>query len=80
MGSAARCAHRSGWTHATGESHCNCCGTRRFTQYGALRPPGLPQAVATADRDPRAADRSAALNVALASRRGARRSAWRSPS
>ncbi|WP_425507734.1 DUF6255 family natural product biosynthesis protein [Streptomyces olivoverticillatus] len=36
------CPHRSGWTHTRGESRCKCCGVRRFTEYGALRPPGLP--------------------------------------
>ncbi|WP_238492420.1 DUF6255 family natural product biosynthesis protein [Streptomyces sp. UNOB3_S3] len=43
---------------------CRTCGVRRFTDYGALRPPGLPQAVVPAPRDRRAADRAAARRVA----------------
>ncbi|MFI0911925.1 DUF6255 family natural product biosynthesis protein [Streptomyces abikoensis] len=45
-------------------------GVRRFTDYGDLRPPGLPQAVVPAPRDRRAADRAAARCVAEALSRG----------
>ncbi|MFI9305079.1 DUF6255 family natural product biosynthesis protein [Streptomyces triculaminicus] len=41
----ADCRHQAGWTHADGMSTCRRCGVRRFAEYGALRPPGLPQAV-----------------------------------
>ncbi|MCA6092457.1 hypothetical protein LE181_09830 [Streptomyces sp. SCA3-4] len=58
------CLHGSGWTHTAGESRCDACGTRRFSQYGALRPPGLPHAVRPTPREPHAADRSAARNLA----------------
>ncbi|MFH8789906.1 DUF6255 family natural product biosynthesis protein [Streptomyces roseoverticillatus] len=55
------CTHRAGWTTRTrGEVHCRGCGTVRFTDYGALRPPGLPHAVAPKPRDARRADRAAA--------------------
>ncbi|MEU1824502.1 DUF6255 family natural product biosynthesis protein [Streptomyces sp. L500] len=60
-----RCAHRAGWAQRGGEARCHDCGVRRFTSYGALRPPGLAAAVAT----PRTflvghqADRAAALNL-----------------
>ncbi|MEU7131977.1 DUF6255 family natural product biosynthesis protein [Streptomyces sp. NPDC046261] len=57
------CAHNAGWTHAAGESYCDRCGTRRFTEYGAVRPAGLPHAVVPAARDQEVADRSAAANV-----------------
>ncbi|WP_372407051.1 DUF6255 family natural product biosynthesis protein [Streptomyces luteireticuli] len=41
------CPHPSGWEAAgEGEEVCAECGTRRFHGYGALRPPGLPEAVA----------------------------------
>ncbi|MEU1671843.1 DUF6255 family natural product biosynthesis protein [Streptomyces roseifaciens] len=39
------CTHRGGWSARTrGEARCRDCGTVRFTEYAALRPPGLPQA------------------------------------
>ncbi len=64
------CPHGNGWTQTRtqGEVRCDACGVRRFTAYGALRPPGLPQTITPAHRDPRAADRAAALNIALATR------------
>ncbi|MFI9236646.1 DUF6255 family natural product biosynthesis protein [Streptomyces sp. NPDC053079] len=37
--------------------------TRRFTGYGALRPPGLPHARTPSDADRARADRSAALLI-----------------
>ncbi|WP_443057884.1 DUF6255 family natural product biosynthesis protein [Streptomyces sp. KLMMK] len=37
------CTHRGGWAARTrGEARCRDCGTVRFTEYAALRPPGLP--------------------------------------
>ncbi|MFE5871747.1 DUF6255 family natural product biosynthesis protein [Streptomyces roseifaciens] len=37
------CTHRGGWSARTrGEARCRDCGTVRFTEYAALRPPGLP--------------------------------------
>ncbi|WP_374223828.1 DUF6255 family natural product biosynthesis protein [Streptomyces sp. ISL-11] len=66
------CHHQRGWTHALGgASRCDECGVRRFTEYGAVRPPGLPQAMTPRPRDRRAADRAAALNVVAARVRGA---------
>ncbi|MGK5732807.1 DUF6255 family natural product biosynthesis protein [Streptomyces sp. URMC 124] len=39
------CTHRGGWAARTrGEARCRYCGTVRFTEYAALRPPGLPHA------------------------------------
>ncbi|WP_422396774.1 DUF6255 family natural product biosynthesis protein [Streptomyces klenkii] len=36
-----RCIHAEGWAYpAPGEQRCRTCGTVRFTDYGALRPPG----------------------------------------
>ncbi|MCC3775912.1 hypothetical protein K6I33_000144 [Streptomyces sp. UNOB3_S3] len=49
---------------------------RRFSGYGALRPPGLAAAITPAPRDPRAADRAAALGLARARRA---RWWWRRP-
>lgn len=37
------CRHLSGWESANGEDRCPTCGTRRFTDYGALRPEELRQ-------------------------------------
>ncbi|MFI9205633.1 DUF6255 family natural product biosynthesis protein [Streptomyces sp. NPDC053048] len=55
------CAHRRGWTVAAeGEQRCDDCGTRRFTAYGALRPPGLPETVTPSPRQAAKADRNAA--------------------
>ncbi|MEU4208960.1 DUF6255 family natural product biosynthesis protein [Streptomyces sp. NPDC026206] len=56
-----KCLHHAGWTRADGEQRCNACGTRRFTGYGALRPPGLPQVRTPSDEARARADRSAAL-------------------
>ncbi|MFI1971731.1 DUF6255 family natural product biosynthesis protein [Streptomyces cinnamoneus] len=47
-GRAGDCPHRGGWAGGGGELRCGECGTRHFTEYGALRPPGLPQAVVPA--------------------------------
>ncbi|MCC3776071.1 DUF6255 family natural product biosynthesis protein [Streptomyces sp. UNOB3_S3] len=58
------CPHPSGWDTADdGEERCHTCGTRRFTHYGALRPPGLPVALTPAPRDATRADRSAAVAI-----------------
>ncbi|MFI9200437.1 DUF6255 family natural product biosynthesis protein [Streptomyces sp. NPDC053048] len=61
------CPHPSGWTHdADGSHRCERCGTRRFGDYAALRPPGLPAAVPQrpSPRCRRAADCAAASYVA----------------
>ncbi|MFI9238558.1 DUF6255 family natural product biosynthesis protein [Streptomyces sp. NPDC053079] len=65
----ARCAHRSGWRHTGGEACCEACGARRFSDYGALRPSGLPHAVTPDGPARRAADRAAAGRVGEAMRR-----------
>ncbi|MEV5141987.1 DUF6255 family natural product biosynthesis protein [Streptomyces syringium] len=57
------CVHHSGWTESGGEARCVECGTRRFTDYGALRPPDLPQTVTPSDRSRERADRAAARQV-----------------
>ncbi|MEU1377301.1 DUF6255 family natural product biosynthesis protein [Streptomyces triculaminicus] len=55
------CAHRNGWVDIDdGVQRCEDCGTRRFTAYGALRPPGLPETVTPSPRARGRADRSAA--------------------
>ncbi|WP_171162124.1 DUF6255 family natural product biosynthesis protein [Streptomyces sp. I05A-00742] len=59
------CRHTSGWESAGGEEQCPDCGTRRFTDYGALRPPDLPSAAPTpSPRDSARADRAAATVIA----------------
>ncbi|MFI9305791.1 DUF6255 family natural product biosynthesis protein [Streptomyces triculaminicus] len=56
--------HHPEWESAgTGEARCKQCGTRRFTDYGALRPPGLPQAVRPPARRRAKADRTAATLI-----------------
>ncbi|MEV4439860.1 DUF6255 family natural product biosynthesis protein [Streptomyces sp. NPDC049577] len=68
------CPHASGWDSADGEERCRSCGTRRFTHYGALLPPGLPVESTPAPRDKARSDRLAAIAV---SRRVYRRlSSW----
>ncbi|MFI1254228.1 DUF6255 family natural product biosynthesis protein [Streptomyces netropsis] len=57
------CAHTGGWTSADGEERCDHCGTRRFTDYGALLPPGLPQIRTPSDKTRARADRSAAALI-----------------
>ncbi|MEW2579642.1 DUF6255 family natural product biosynthesis protein [Streptomyces syringium] len=57
------CVHHSGWTGTGGEVQCPNCGTRRFTDYGALRPPELPQTVTPSDYSRDKADRAAARQV-----------------
>ena len=57
------CQHRAGWTRVGGMLRCEACGTRRFTDYAAMRPPGLPHAVARSGPARRAADRNAARAV-----------------
>lgn len=69
------CAHSGGWaSDGEGGQRCDACGTRRFTGYGALRPPGLPHARTPSDADRARADRSAAL---LISRTAHRLRRWR---
>ncbi|MFF7021210.1 DUF6255 family natural product biosynthesis protein [Streptomyces klenkii] len=66
-----RCSHAESWTYPVpGEQRCRTCGTVRFTDYGALRPPGLPQALTPKPRDAGKADRAAATRIAKAPRRG----------
>ncbi|WP_372446061.1 DUF6255 family natural product biosynthesis protein [Streptomyces triculaminicus] len=43
------CAHPAGWSYFGGVARCERCGTRRFLDYGALRPPGMPSVVRSAD-------------------------------
>ncbi|MEU5191885.1 DUF6255 family natural product biosynthesis protein [Streptomyces klenkii] len=65
-----RCSHAEGWAYpAPGEQRCRTCGTVRFTDYGALRPPGLPHALTPKPRDADKADRAAATHIANAPRR-----------
>ncbi|MBH1933752.1 hypothetical protein I5Q34_05485 [Streptomyces sp. AV19] len=57
------CRHLSGWDEIGGEQRCRTCGTRRFTDYGALRPRELPSAVTPSPEDLARADRAAAIVV-----------------
>ncbi|MFH8784880.1 DUF6255 family natural product biosynthesis protein [Streptomyces roseoverticillatus] len=67
-----RCNHREGWNYPVpGEARCRTCGTVRFTDYGAVRPPGLPSALTPKPRDARKADRAAAAWIANSPRRRA---------
>ncbi|MFI1972767.1 DUF6255 family natural product biosynthesis protein [Streptomyces cinnamoneus] len=67
------CPHRAEWTtRAGGEWRCNRCGTRRFLDYGALRPPGLPSAVTPVRRGPGEVEWAAALRWANRGARAAR--------
>ncbi|MFE5872297.1 DUF6255 family natural product biosynthesis protein [Streptomyces roseifaciens] len=45
-----RCAHATGWTQEGDAARCDHCGTRRFTGYGALLIPELPQWEAVSGR------------------------------
>ncbi|GAA2921489.1 hypothetical protein GCM10020221_17140 [Streptomyces thioluteus] len=58
------CRHGSGWESGGGEERCRDCGTRRFTEYGALRPPELPSVMTPSPRDCERADRAAAEVIA----------------
>ncbi|UBI40954.1 MULTISPECIES: DUF6255 family natural product biosynthesis protein [Streptomyces] len=58
------CRHLGGWEAAGGEERCRTCGTRRFTDYGALRPRELPPVVAPSPEDGTRADRAAATVMA----------------
>ncbi|GHG56819.1 DUF6255 family natural product biosynthesis protein [Streptomyces griseocarneus] len=70
------CAHRRGWVvTAEGEQRCDDCGTRRFTGYGALRPPGLPERTVPSPRDRARADRDAARLISRTAYRPWRRGA-----
>lgn len=44
------CGHVEGWESGNGVERCQTCGTQRFTDYGALRPPELPVMATTAIR------------------------------
>ncbi|GGR06257.1 DUF6255 family natural product biosynthesis protein [Streptomyces netropsis] len=66
------CGHRSGWAQARGEARCNDCGTRRFTDYGAVRPPELAPTATPSPHRAHRADRAAARHVARIVRRGIR--------
>lgn len=67
------CQHREGWETANGEERCTRCGTRRFTEYGALRPPEVPQVVPPSPEDRARADRAAAAVIARTVRHVVRR-------
>ncbi|MFI2072867.1 DUF6255 family natural product biosynthesis protein [Streptomyces triculaminicus] len=58
------CAHRAGWTRVGGEARCDRCGTRRFDDYGALRPPGMPGVVTPGPAAGHSVDCAAARRVA----------------
>ncbi|MFI2075057.1 MULTISPECIES: DUF6255 family natural product biosynthesis protein [Streptomyces] len=67
------CPHTAGWTQGQdGVWTCQRCGTRRFADYGALRPPGLPEPRKPSRAARRAADRSAASYIACRLPRGIR--------
>lgn len=63
------CLHRTGWARTRGAARCEGCGVVRFTDYGTLRPPGLPQAVTVSRGSAHHADRAAAHWVARNTRR-----------
>ncbi|MGW2367442.1 DUF6255 family natural product biosynthesis protein [Streptomyces sp. NPDC001667] len=67
------CTHRDSWTHAGGEARCESCGVRRFTEYRAVRPPGIAQALTPPRRTAATADRAAAEWLM----RRTRRRGWR---
>ncbi|WP_443057874.1 DUF6255 family natural product biosynthesis protein [Streptomyces sp. KLMMK] len=65
------CTHRGGWAARTrGEARCSDCGTVRFTEYAALRPPGLPHATTSPRRTGFAAGRVDVQWIPLVTRRG----------
>ncbi|MHA7960274.1 DUF6255 family natural product biosynthesis protein [Streptomyces sp. L500] len=68
------CPHDGCWVSDNGEQRCTACGVRRFTDYGGVRPPGLPEAVTPSGKRRPGADRSAA--TAIANRFRARRRFW----
>ncbi|WP_374193081.1 DUF6255 family natural product biosynthesis protein [Streptomyces sp. AV19] len=57
------CQHLAGWEAGDGEERCPDCGTRRFTEYGALRPKELPSPVTPSPHDAIRADRTAAIVI-----------------
>ncbi|MEU5419330.1 DUF6255 family natural product biosynthesis protein [Streptomyces sp. NPDC020667] len=67
------CTHRDSWTHTGGEARCESCGVRRFTEYRAVRPPGIAQALTPPRRTAATADRAAAEWLM----RRTRRRGWR---
>ncbi|WP_265106283.1 DUF6255 family natural product biosynthesis protein [Streptomyces sp. ET3-23] len=58
------CQHNAAWRRANGVSQCTRCGARRFTDYGALRPDGLPQPARTRRQLLVERDKAAALIIA----------------
>ncbi|WP_373298091.1 DUF6255 family natural product biosynthesis protein [Streptomyces abikoensis] len=59
------CTHDGSWASASGEQRCTACGMRRFTNYGGVRPPGLPEAVTPSRKRRPDADRSAAIAITI---------------
>lgn len=57
------CHHPEWESTTTGAARCKRCGTRRFADYGALRPRGLPEAVRPPARARARADRAAATLI-----------------
>ncbi|MGA5133095.1 DUF6255 family natural product biosynthesis protein [Streptomyces olivoreticuli] len=57
------CLHRTGRARTRGAARCEGCGVVRFTDYGALRPSGLPQALTVSRGSARRADRAAARQL-----------------
>ncbi|MFI9203837.1 DUF6255 family natural product biosynthesis protein [Streptomyces sp. NPDC053048] len=73
MSAARNCPHHAGWSRgADGAWRCDRCGTRRFDDYGALRPPGLPETIKPSPAALPARDRAAARFVAERLPRGIR--------
>ncbi|MEV6672619.1 DUF6255 family natural product biosynthesis protein [Streptomyces sp. NPDC051162] len=66
------CPHRAKWTQARGAARCEGCGVVRFTDYAALRPPGLPYAVTASQEHTRRVDLAVAARVAWNTRRPGR--------
>ncbi|WP_344030330.1 DUF6255 family natural product biosynthesis protein [Streptomyces luteireticuli] len=58
-----QCRHTDGWDSDRGENRCRTCGTRRFMDYGALRPRELPPVVKRPLHDRIRADRAAAIVI-----------------
>lgn len=63
------CSHSNGWAQGNGAYQCRSCGVRRFTDYRAVRPPGLAEAVTRPRGEARKTDRAAALWLMQRTRR-----------